>query len=172
MKRFEIKTFALMTLPALALLGLVGIAALRDQKRDFGPPYRIVRHEVVLESAMTAKEKAVARIRLPKGRAVAYRYAVEPRRLGFWDKLLFGGTDTSVALNGSSCREIGTGLGIAPHSSSGHSEGQGSNWHLEIYDFADIDEHPVVFSFPLSWEENGKQQSITITRRVVASQLK
>ena len=172
MKRFETKTLVLFTLPSLAFLGLGWILNLRGQKRDFGPAYRITRHEVVREHAMTEKEKTIARIcNLPKGRAVAYRYEVKPRQVSFWQERLLGATGTSVWVNGSSCKEEKTNFGIAPHYSGGHTEPT-RKWHLEIYDYADIDDHPVVFSFPLAWEENGKQHTRTIIKRVVAQKLK
>lgn len=169
MKRFEVKTITLLTLPVLAFLLFAWVLSLRNQKHDFGPPYRITRHEVVREHAMTKREKQIARIsKLPEGRAVVYRYAIEPRRVSFFEEHLLGATNTSAWGNGSSCHEEGTKLGIMPHSSSGDGNG---GW-MEIYDFADIDDHPVVFSFPLTWEEGGKQQTRTVTKRVVAQELK
>ena len=175
MKKFEAKTTMLLALPALALVAFASILSLRGQKRDFGPPYRVVRHEVVLERDMTGKETNIARIcKIPKGRAVAYRYEVKPRQVGFFDNLMLGGTDTIVHVNGSSCREEGTGLGIAPHfSGSSHITGNNAqDYSVDIYDFADIDDHPVEFSFPLTWEENEKTHTLTLRKRVVAQELK
>jgi hypothetical protein len=173
MKRFEPKTFAWLTLPALVLLFLAWILNLRDQKRDFGPPYRITRHEVVREHAMTEREKQIARIcKLPQGRAVVYRYEIKPRRVSFLEEHLLDAANTGVWGNGSSCREEVTKLAIAPKYSSGTSMGDGSAKWMEIYDVADIDDHPVVFSFPLTWAENGKAHTRTVTKRIVAQELK
>ena len=105
MKRGGWKTFFWLCLPVLLAVAFAGLASLRNFKRELGPPYRIVRHELLVGTAkLSPKQRETAlTLGLKPQSTVLYLTEVESRESSALENLIWENQDSRADLNGSSC---------------------------------------------------------------------
>jgi hypothetical protein len=178
MKAHDAKVMALLTVPAMGLAAFASLASIRSHMKTDIPPYRLTVHELIPERRMTSFEKELARIvKIPKGRAVCYRYAAKSHQTSILAGLI-GEPSYNVVLNGSSCQRAHTKSYVpcslssgSPRGFSRETEGEG---FIEIYDLDELlkANDDVVFSFPLTWYNDKNTWTRTVTLKVTKEKLR
>ena len=162
MKRREVKTFLLLSLPILVIIAVAGLVSLRNVKRDVGPPYRITHHELIVgASELTERQKSqLSVIGLKPQDCVIFFTEVESRVPTTWESWIWGEQPSRAAVNGSYCFEVKSGSYIPPALSAGDSKtynGKTLNSMTDYYSLKSLrkTDGKVKFTISLSWQENG-----------------
>ena len=166
MKRRELKTFLLLSLPIAAIVAVAGLVSLRSVKRDLGPPYRITHHELIVGAAkLTESQKSeLSAIRLKPEDCVIFLTKVESRVPTTWESWVWGDAASRAAVNNSYCFDAKDGSYIPPALSSGDSSGYNGKSLNSMTDYYSLKslrtaKGKIRFTITVSWQEDGKYRS-------------